>query len=246
MKTKFFAILAAAITAVTCNAQTVKTLSYGTNYAVIGPTNTLTWSNAFAWSTNTAAAATRTNMGLPAGFLTNTNAVNFRNSLDLAWTALTNSNAATRLLGYTTNNTVIGPTNTNALVWTNKVSFSSDVTVQDWTVGSATIGWGGTTLLNGEEHEFFEVWNFASAPTFSSPAATLTNLGLYATNAKAVPFANALYDTTLTEQALAVVDADLSISASMVRTNAPTNTTNAARWIRTISGTNTYFVPLYQ
>lgn len=90
-------IILAAILCATATAQTVRTLAYNiSNNVVIGATNAnaLTFSNSFAWSTNTLAAVTRTNLGLGWTGLTNTNASAFRSALDLSAAWLTNTNVA--------------------------------------------------------------------------------------------------------------------------------------------------------
>lgn len=105
---KFFCLVVALLLPLIAQAQSIRTLSYNvSNNAVIpatNSTNALTFSNAFAWSTNTLSGATRTNLGL-------------------SWSALTNTNAATTLLGFTTNGQVVANTGTNTLRFTNDVSF---------------------------------------------------------------------------------------------------------------------------
>jgi hypothetical protein len=95
--------------------QTVKSLGYNTTNGqiVYGGTNALTFTNAFAFSTNTLAASVRTNLGLGWSALTNTNASTFRSALEIPWSGLTNTNTATfqAALFPATN---AAPTNTNA------------------------------------------------------------------------------------------------------------------------------------
>lgn len=91
-------LIAALLLCASAYGQTVRTLAYNiSNNVVIGATNTnaLTWSNSFAWSTNTLAAATRTNLALPWSGLTNSNASTFRSALGLLGSWLTNTNGAT-------------------------------------------------------------------------------------------------------------------------------------------------------
>jgi hypothetical protein len=49
---------------------------------------------------------------------------------------------------------------------------------------------------------------------------------------------------------VAIEAATVEISAQMVftntATNGPSNTTNAARWISVLEGTNAYWLPIYQ
>ncbi len=85
------------LAAATGYGQTVKTLGYNTTNGqiVYGGTNSLTFTNAFAFSTNTLAATVRTNLGLGWSALTNTNAADFRTAIALSWSGLTNTNAST-------------------------------------------------------------------------------------------------------------------------------------------------------
>jgi hypothetical protein len=76
-------LAAIALLAAPTAAQTVKVLAYDTNGRVIAATN-VTWTNAFGFSTNTVAAQVRSNLLLPAAFLTNTNAANLNAALGLA------------------------------------------------------------------------------------------------------------------------------------------------------------------
>lgn len=93
---KIYCLVFAMLLPLVASAQSVRTLSYNSsNNVVIGATNStnaLTFSNAFAWSTNTLAAATRTNLALPWLGLTNTNANGFRLDLSLSAAWLTNTN----------------------------------------------------------------------------------------------------------------------------------------------------------
>ena len=91
---KFLAALL--LLAVPAAAQTVKSLGYNTTNGqiVYAGTNTLTFTNAFTFSTNTLSATVRTNLGLGFSALTNTNASDFRSAIGLPLAALTNTNAA--------------------------------------------------------------------------------------------------------------------------------------------------------
>jgi hypothetical protein len=77
-------------------------------------------------------------------------------------------------------------------------------------------------------------------------AVTRTNLGLYNTNAPAAFAALALWDEVNDEMGLRVVDDEIRVTSFLIGTNAPTDTTNAVKWIRFVEGTNSYRVPLYQ
>ena len=79
----FLSIIFAAIFCASASAQTIRTLGYNTNGQVVAATN-VTWTNSFNFSTNTVAAQVRSNLLMPAAFLTNTNAVDFNAALGLA------------------------------------------------------------------------------------------------------------------------------------------------------------------
>jgi len=99
--------------------QTIKALGYNTSGVVIGPTNTLTFTNSitkqgeaefgagnavlffydldgtkdiFFFDGGDDQARARQNLGLGATWLTNTNVTNFRTAIGLGWSALTSSN----------------------------------------------------------------------------------------------------------------------------------------------------------
>lgn len=63
--------------------QTIRTLGYNTNGQIVVATNVV-WTNAFTFLSNTVAAQVRSNLLLPALFLTNTNAADFNAALGLA------------------------------------------------------------------------------------------------------------------------------------------------------------------
>lgn len=99
MKLSLKTLLAAflLLVAATGYGQTVKTLGYNTTngHIIYAGTNALTFTNAFAFSTNTLAASVRTNLGLGFAALTNANAADFRTAIALPWSGLTNTNAST-------------------------------------------------------------------------------------------------------------------------------------------------------
>jgi hypothetical protein len=98
MKLSLKTLLAAfLLVAATGYGQTVKTLGYNTTngHIIYAGTNTLTFTNAFTFSTNTLAASVRTNLGLGFAALTNANAADFRTAIALPWSGLTNTNAST-------------------------------------------------------------------------------------------------------------------------------------------------------
>jgi hypothetical protein len=83
-------------------AQTIKTLGYNATNGVVvySGTNSLTFTNALQFSTN-ARAATRTNLGLGATWLTNTDSANFRSAIGLGSWAELNDGASIRVEGLT-------------------------------------------------------------------------------------------------------------------------------------------------
>jgi hypothetical protein len=89
-------LVALLLLAVPAAAQTIKSLGYNTTngHVLYAGTNTLTFTNAFTFSTHTLAATVRTNLGLGFSALTNTNADDFRSAIGLPLAALTNTNAA--------------------------------------------------------------------------------------------------------------------------------------------------------
>jgi hypothetical protein len=82
MKTLFLTLLLATVCA-TGYGQTIKSLGYNTTNGQIVAATNVVWTNAFSFSTNTAAAEVRTNLSLGATWLTNTNAPDFRNAIGL-------------------------------------------------------------------------------------------------------------------------------------------------------------------
>jgi hypothetical protein len=82
MKPFLTTLLLATLCAATGYGQTVKSLGYNTTngQVVYAGTNALTFTNSLGFTTN-AAAATRTNLGLGATWLTNTNVTNFRSAI---------------------------------------------------------------------------------------------------------------------------------------------------------------------
>jgi hypothetical protein len=139
-------------------------------------------------------------------------------------------------LGFnTTNGEVVANTGTNTLTFTNDVEFNI--------VNATALRWDTNIVFGIDEANFFV------APDFDSPtiaAETRTNLGLYNTNEASSFAALALWDEANEQVAFRVVDDELRVPAYLAVTNAPTNTTNAARWIQIVAGENLYFIPLFQ
>jgi hypothetical protein len=128
-----------------------------------------------------------------------------------------------KTLGYsTTNGNIVAATN---VVWTNAFSFSTNTVAAQV---RTNVGLGATWLTNTN------VTNFRLA------------IGLEVTNGSSVEFAAKLWDSAAGEQGFLVEDNEILVGAATANTNAPTDTTNATRWINVIAGTNTYKLPLYQ
>ena len=86
MKHRILLIVLATLCAVASSSgQTIRALGYDTTngQVVYSGTNTLTFTNAFSFSTNAVSAQVRTNLSLGAAWLTNTNVTNFRTAIGL-------------------------------------------------------------------------------------------------------------------------------------------------------------------
>ena len=101
---RFCTILAIIAFCASVSAQTVKPLAYNMTNGIVMVSTNVTWSNGFKFSTNSVAAQVRTNLLLPAAWLTNTNAGTFRSQVGLGFSALTNTNATNFLqaIGFST------------------------------------------------------------------------------------------------------------------------------------------------
>jgi len=112
---------------------------FGANYASV--TDQLTFTNSIAtWNSN---AVT---MDMPIAFSTNTAAATTRTNLSLGWPALTNSNAANVLLGYTTNfGGVVMP---SSLTFGSNVTFSQSIfaTTNGVSAGGTLFAGSGSTI----------------------------------------------------------------------------------------------------
>jgi hypothetical protein len=233
MKSLFVFFLALCATA---SAQTVKSLGYNTsnNQIVFAPTNTntLTFTNAFRFSTNTLAAQVRTNLGLPLAALTNSTVFGLRNALNLGQGQVAEFRSL--YLVEDGDEASLAP-----------YSFSSTYG-EIWSFEENTFSSDGVALFSYNTN----VFEFAVPVRFNSTATaatTRTNLGLYATNAEPVPYASALWDGANSEFGFQYNDGEITISAAaFANTNVPTNTTNAVDWLIVISGTNVFYLPLYQ
>ena len=251
-----FCLLFAVLT-VSASGQSISPLSFNrsNNVVIAAPaTNPLTFSNAFAWSTNTLSGATRTNLAL-------------------GWSALTNTNSSTALLGH--NGGTVIYSGTNKLTFTNAVDLStgqfSNASVGS-TVDLARALWdaandepaleisdGNVSLQGGDVPGAFRAelgipW---SGLTNTNATAMRSALGLGGnpTNNSAAPPVGEAYVWAASglwqiaeggELAFRIDDSEIFIGQYMATTNAPTNTTNVVRWLHVVQGTNNYRIPLYK
>jgi hypothetical protein len=210
----------------------------------------------------TNAASFRTNIGLGWDGLTNTNASGFRSALELSAGWLTNSNV-------TNFRTAIGLGSNDVVTFNDTTVFS--LAVQDVTpisiagdglsfndtnstnIANGKAGWRDSLGLPLPALTNTSNDNFRSAIGLPWSGLTNTNrntfriaLELEGTNAIPVQRAYELYDGANEAVALSAGDGDLVAGPYLIITNAPTNTTNAVRWIQVIQGTNFYKLPLYQ
>jgi hypothetical protein len=170
MKLRLLILLAAAaLAAAPAAGQTVKSLGYNTTNGqiVYSGSNSLTFTNALQFSTN-ARAATRTNLGLGATWLTNTSATNFRTDIGLG---------TTNAVGFRSVEVSDG-INAGIMRFTNITSG-----IQFLVGGTPKVSFTATNS------EFATNVTVAGSIAFSGSAATtLTNLGLGANNT--VTFSN--------------------------------------------------------
>jgi hypothetical protein len=144
-------------------------------------------------------------------------------------------------LGYdTASGEVVANTGTNVLTFTNE------------TVNILSISDEGVLIWDVQNNSFYTETSFFSALAFAGTnaitvaAETRTNLGLYNTNEPAAFAALALWDEVNDELGLRVVDDEIRVAPLLIGTSAPTDTTNAVKWIRVFEGTNSYRIPLFQ
>lgn len=141
-----------------------------------------------------------------------------------------------KALSYNTNGVVIY-SSTNILKFTNAFKFGDDLLLSN-----NTFYWGTNARWSPEDNVFSTELQFDST---NIAATTRTNLGLHSTNVY-VYAATALWDNVNEQVGLRLEDMDVSVSDAMIKTNGPTDPTNAVGWIRVLSGTNVYKLPLYQ
>jgi hypothetical protein len=139
-----------------------------------------------------------------------------------------------KTLGYnTTNGQIVAATN---VVWTNAFSFSTN-TVAAQVRTNLGLGWGALTNANAAGFRGALGYGGNNTNTGDSPLAG--EAYVYA--------AWGLWDTSEGGSiAWRVEDSEIFIASAMATTNAPTNTTNAVRWLKVLQGTNSYRIPLYK
>ncbi len=178
-----------------------------------------TFYNPIAFNNTTNAATTRTNLGLPLPALTNTNVTDFRTAIGLG----------------TTNNVTFG-----SLFLSN-----SQIGIGATNGESVTFSYLGAPLfsigLSGA--------SFANPVSFSSAAATRTNLGLGQTND--VTFSNITASGTLTATSTVTAKTNLIVEGRLDFTTNATNsnplTNNQINdFIEIRVGTNQFWLPVYK
>jgi hypothetical protein len=175
-----------------------------------------------------------------------------------------------KTLGYNTNGQVVysGP---NPLTFTNPISllstnrsfvssllFSDNTGIEfdgegfatnfpaiyfaDSSVAATTrtnLGLGATWLTNTNDADFRNAIGLGGNPTNTGDSPVVGSAYVYA--------AWGLWDTAEGGSiAWRVEDGDIFINSLLISTNAPTNSTNAVRWLKILQGTNSYRIPLYQ
>ena len=149
-----------------------------------------------------------------------------------------------RTLGYnSTNGQIVTTTN---VVWTNAFSFSTNAVAAQV---RTNLGLGQTDNVQFNEISGQSITLYGGGGIVfddsEAPAATRTNLGLNNTNVY-VYAAQAIWDEVNEKVGLQLEDMDFRVADEMVKTNGPTNATNAVRWMTVLKGTNIYKLPLYQ
>jgi hypothetical protein len=149
-----------------------------------------------------------------------------------------------KTLGYnTTNGEVVANTGTNVLTFTNTLSIVGNLEMTD---GASIDFDDGDFFITAANIFLGGPFEFSGTNSVVDAGITRTNLGLYATNSAAVFAALALWDEVNDELGLRVVDDEIRVAPFLIGTSAPTDTTNAVKWIRVFEGTNSYRIPLFQ
>jgi hypothetical protein len=184
-------------------------------------------------------ASWRTNLGLGATWLTNDNVTNFRTDIGLGATN-----------DVTFQNVSIESGALYISQSTNQYFYAGDDLVESYVpviiLHPNGLSFSGTNAATAAA---------ATRTNLGLPLAALTNtnnanfrqaIGLEETNGPSVFAATVLWDIAQDVEGVRVDDGDIRVNASIIQTNAPTNTTNAVRWITVFEGTNTYRLPLFQ
>jgi hypothetical protein len=139
-----------------------------------------------------------------------------------------------KALGYnTTNGQIVAATN---VVWTNAFSFSTNTVAAQV---RTNVGLGWSALTNTNPAGFRGALGYGGNNTNTGDTPLAGEAYVYA--------AWGLWDTAENGNiAWRVEDAEIFIGSTMDTTNAPTNTTNAVRWLKVLEGTNSYRIPLYR
>jgi hypothetical protein len=220
MKPLFLTLALATLCAVTGYGQTIKSLGYTTNGQIVAATNVV-WTNAFSFSTNTAAAEVRTNLQLGATWLTNDNVTNFR--------------------------TAIGLGATNDVVF-DQLQLTSDLIISDGGIISFE-DTGEIQFGNAAGPTRTNLGIPLPALTNTNAQNLLDALGVTGGDALVpgiqVDRAKVLWDSADDDWGFRAEDGFWKTQPVFTTTNAPTNT-NAAIWISVEIGTNFYKLPLFQ
>jgi hypothetical protein len=148
--------------------------------------------------------------------------------------AATSYGQTIKSLGYnTTNGQIVAATN---VVWTNAFSFSTNTVAAQV---RTNLGLGWSALTNSNSAGFRRALGYGGNNTNTGDSPLAGEAYVYA--------AWGLWDIAENGRiAWRVEDSDIFIGSFMDTTNAPTNTTNAVRWLKVLQGTNSYRIPLYK
>jgi hypothetical protein len=142
--------------------------------------------------------------------------------LNSSWLTSTNTP-----LMFGADNTVIGPTTTNTLTFSNNVEVTGRLTATDFYPDNIFSKAQILNLTTTNEEVSIGIGEFGDEVT-PDPA-----ISLYA------PSGRVTIEAT-------IVEIKGQMVFSNTATNGPSNTTNAARWISVLEGTNAYWLPIYQ
>jgi hypothetical protein len=185
-----------------------------------------------------AAGPTRTNLGLPLPALTNTNNANFRDSIELGAT----NNVRFNEIDVTSTLRINDGSSTFVQLADDVAEFFIPITI----LNGSGMDFGGTNAATAAATTRTNLGLGATWLTNTNASEFRTAIGLIDTNGVSVFSALFLWDETNDEAALRVDEGEIITSEALIKTNGPTDTTNAARWIKVQGGTNNYFIPLFQ